>query len=172
MPIYSLNDLVPNIDKTAFVHRDAIVIGSVEIGREASVWPGAVLRGDYGRIVVGPRTSVQDGTVVHADRATPTVIGAGCVIGHLVHLEGCLVEDACLIASGATVLAGAIVRRGATVAAGAVVTEQMEVPEGRLAIGVPARIADGGWSTERIEEGAALYTENARRYASGLRRIG
>ena len=106
--IYALGDVIPDIDPTAYVHPEAVVIGDVRLGPEASVWPCAVLRGDPGGIVVGARTSVQDGTVVHTTPIDPTRIGAECVIGHNVHLEGCTIEDRCLIGLGAILLAIAV----------------------------------------------------------------
>src|ERR1039458_10781046 len=104
VPIYALDYAAPTIDPQAFVHPDAVVIGSVELAAGASVWPGAVLRGDHGVIRVGERTSIQDGTVVHTTEEWPTLIGADCVVGHRAHLEGCVVEDGCLIGSGSLVL--------------------------------------------------------------------
>src|SRR5665213_3124281 len=104
MAIYQLGDLIPNVDTDAYVHPDAVVIGDVTIGPESTIWPGAVLRGDYGTITVGARTSVQDGTVIHATAELATRIGDGCVIGHMVHLEGCLIEDGALVGSGSVVL--------------------------------------------------------------------
>src|ERR1051326_4156694 len=100
MPIYALGDLVPAIHPEAYVHPEAVVIGQVSVGAGSTVWPGAVLRGDYGTITIGERTSVQDGTVVHATEELATVIGSECVIGHIAHLEGCVVEDRCLIGIG------------------------------------------------------------------------
>ena len=94
------------------------------------MWPGAVLRGDYGPIRVGARTSVQDGTVIHAGPGFPTIVGDGCVIGHLAHLEGCTLEDDSLVGSGSVVLHHAVVGTGATVGANAVVPNRMEVPAG------------------------------------------
>ena len=104
MAVYALGDRVPTISPEAYVHPDATVIGDVTIGAGSTVWPGAVLRGDYGTIVVGERTSVQDGTVVHATADKATRIGDDCVIGHIAHLEGCTIEDRCLIGSGSIVL--------------------------------------------------------------------
>ena len=121
MPIYALDEFEPQIDELAYVHPDAVVIGRVTLGPEASVWPGAVLRGDHGTISVGARTSVQDGTVVHCTAEHPTVIGADCVVGHNTHLEGCVVEDGCLIGSGSTTLNRAVIGAGSIVAAGALV---------------------------------------------------
>lgn len=171
MAIYALGDLVPKIDSRAFVHPDATVIGDVEIGPESTVWPGAVLRGDYGSIRVGARTSVQDGTVLHAGPGFPTLIGSGCVVGHLVHLEGCRLEDECLVGSGAIVLHHAVVGVGATVGAGAVVRGGTEIPPGALAVGVPATIKPGGSRIDSIRVAAAEYVRNGHRYRSELRHM-
>src|ERR1700722_15458670 len=171
MPIYALDDRVPVIHDEAFVHPDATVIGDVRLGPGASVWPGAVLRGDYGTIIVGARTSIQDGTVLHATAEFATVVGANCVIGHLVHLEGCEIEDSCLIGSNSVVLHRVIIRTGATVGASAVVTNGTEVPAGALAIGIPAKIKEGASSAESIEQAAQIYVENVKRYRMGLRRL-
>ena len=171
MPIYALGDLEPDIDETAFVHPDAVVIGRVRIGPEASVWPGAVLRGDHGRIEIGARTSVQDGTVVHCTHDWPTLIGADCVVGHIAHLEGCVVEDECLIGSGSVTLNGARVGTGAIVAAAALIPEGFEVPPRALAAGVPATIRRSGVSAEIAARAVKTYLESARRYRAGLRRL-
>src|ERR1700728_1769547 len=128
MAIYAIDGKTPRIHPEAYVHPDAVVIGDVVIGPESTVWPGAVLRGDYGSISVGARTSVQDGTVIHAGPGFPTIIGDGCVIGHLAHLEGCIVEDGSLVGSGSVVLHHAVVSRGATVGANAVVRDNVVVP--------------------------------------------
>src|ERR1700678_833434 len=154
MAIYQLGALVPVIDPLAYAHPDAVVIGDVTIGAESSVWPGAVLRGDYGTITVGARTSMQHGTVVHAGPGFPTIIGDGCVIGHLTHLEGCTLEDDSLAGSGSVVLHRAVIGRGATVGANAVVTNGMIVPAGALAVGVPALIKEGK-SNPVFNQGAA-----------------
>src|SRR5271166_1729545 len=143
MAIYELEGVAPRIDGDAFVHPDAVVIGDVTIGPESSVWPGAVLRGDYGTITVGAGSSVQDGTVIHAGPGFPTVIGDGCVVGHLTHLEGCTLQDESLAGSGSVVLHWAVVGRGATVGANAVVPNHVVVPPGALALGVPAKILEG-----------------------------
>ncbi len=169
MPIYALGDRTPTIHPDAFVHPDAVVIGDVRIGADSSVWPGAVLRGDYGTILIGERTSIQDGAVVHAVADYPTVVGDDCVVGHLAHLEGCVVHDRALIGSGSVVLHEANVRSGATVAAGAVVRNRTDVPENALAVGVPATIRPDASNVDEIALGAALYVSNARRYKRDLR---
>ena len=172
MPIYALGDVEPDIDAAAFVHPDAVVIGDVSIGPEASVWPGAVLRGDYGTITVGARSSIQDGTVIHAGPGFPTVIGEGCVVGHLTHLEGCTLEDGSLAGSCCVVLHWARIGAGATVGANAVVPNNMVVPAGALALGVPAMVLEGRSDVHMIEVSAAQYVSNARRYGVSLRRVG
>jgi carbonic anhydrase/acetyltransferase-like protein (isoleucine patch superfamily) len=171
VPVYELEGVAPRIDPEAYVHPDAVVIGDVTIGPESSVWPQAVLRGDYGTITIGAATSIQDGTVVHAGPGFPTVIGDGCVIGHIVHLEGCLLEDGSLVGSGSVVLHHAVVSHGATVGANAVVPNNMVVPEGALALGVPAKVFEGRSDVPMIKLSAAQYVMNAKRYREGLRRI-
>ena len=172
MPIFALGDRVPEIDPSAFVHPEAVVIGDVRIGPEATVWPGAVLRGDYGHISVGARTSVQDGTVVHATEEHPTHIGAECVIGHIAHLEGCTIEDGALVGSGSIVLHRAVVRTGALVGAGAVVPGGMEVPSRAMALGVPAKIRPDSVAEGAHDENVREYVANGKRYREQLRRIG
>ena len=171
MPIYALGDVEPRIHPDAFVHPDAVVIGDVEIGPESSIWPGAVLRGDDGGIRIGARTSIQDGSVIHCTPVIPTVVGDECVIGHIVHLEGCTVEDGSLVGNGAVVLHFAIVRTGSLVGSNAVVTDRMEVPTGMMALGVPAKLRDGGGKLDRIREDAGTYVEKCWRYKNELRRI-
>lgn len=172
MPVYALGDRIPTIDPTAYVHPDAVVIGAVTIGAEASVWPTAVLRGDGAPITVGARTSIQDGTVVHCTDELATSIGADCVVGHNAHLEGCTVEDGCLIGSGSVLLHRVLVRTGALVAAGAVVTPGTEVPSGATALGVPARVRPDSVDVADIRRGVESYVRAGRRYASSLRRLG
>lgn len=171
MAIYALGDRVPDIDPRAYVHPMATVIGDVRIGAQSSIWPGAVLRGDYGSIRVGARTSVQDGTVVHATADKPTTIGDDCVIGHLVHLEGCTIEAGCLVGSNSVVLHDCVVQTGALVGACALVPNRMRVPSGAMALGVPAQLREGAVTAEMIAPAAALYAWNAQRYADELRRL-
>jgi carbonic anhydrase/acetyltransferase-like protein (isoleucine patch superfamily) len=171
MAIYALGELEPVIDPTAFIHPEAVVIGEVTIGAGSSVWPGAVLRGDDGPIVVGQRSSVQDGVIVHTDEDCPTTIGDDCVVGHAAHLEGCRIEDGALIGSGAIVLHRAVVSTGAIVGANALVLNDMFVPPRALAIGVPAKIREGAADQELINHGVQSYVNRTRRYQHELRRI-
>jgi carbonic anhydrase/acetyltransferase-like protein (isoleucine patch superfamily) len=170
--IYALDDDEPDIHELAYVAPDAVVIGRVTIGPEASVWPGTVLRGDHGTITVGARTSVQDGTIVHCTARHPTVIGADCVVGHNAHLEGCVVEDGCLIGSGSVTLNRAVVGAGSIVAAAALVPEGFIVPPRSLVAGVPASIKRSGVDSSWTEDAVRTYINTARHQRQGLRRIG
>jgi carbonic anhydrase/acetyltransferase-like protein (isoleucine patch superfamily) len=172
MPIYALGDQVPDIHPDAYVHPDAVVIGSVTIGAFSSIWPGAVLRGDDGEIHVGERTSIQDNCVLHTTVEQPTVVGDDCVIGHVVHLEGCTIESGCLVGNGSIVLHRVVVHRGAIVAANAVVLDDTDVPSGALAVGIPATIKEGRANPEMIADGVATYVARADRFREQLRRIG
>ena len=129
-----------SIHPTAFIHDLAVVLGDVSLGRNASVWPTAVLRGDSDRIVVGHESNVQDGAVLHPDDGLPAILGNRVAVGPRAIVHGAVVEDECLIAMGAVVLNGARVGRGSIVGAGAVVTEGMQIPAESLVLGVPARI--------------------------------
>jgi len=171
MAIYALGDQVPTIHETAYVHPDAVVIGSVIIGAESTVWPSAVLRGDDGYIEIGERTSIQDGSVLHTTEVTPTVVGSDCVIGHLVHLEGCTVLDGALVGSNSVVLHRAVIGLGALVAASAVVLADTDVPAGALAYGVPAKIRPDAADAASISEGARSYVERGHRFRAELRRL-
>jgi carbonic anhydrase/acetyltransferase-like protein (isoleucine patch superfamily) len=169
--IYALGELVPEIHADAFVHPDATVIGAVTIGADATVWPAAVLRGDYGRIEIGARTSIQDGTVIHTTEEWPTVIGSDCVVGHNAHLEGCRIGDHCLIGSGSIVLNRASVEAGAGVGAQALVSEGATVPTGQIALGIPARPRPAPALQVWVAEAVELYVAAGKRYRAELRRI-
>jgi carbonic anhydrase/acetyltransferase-like protein (isoleucine patch superfamily) len=171
MPIYELEGVAPRIDPKCFVHPDAVVIGDVTIGPGSSIWPCTVLRGDSGKIVIGADTSVQDGTVVHCGTEFDTVIGNGCVIGHLAHLEGCTMEDGSLAGSGSVILHYAHVSTGATVAANAVITNKMVVPPNALAVGIPAQIREGRSDLDLIHRTVIGYVAKAAHYMATLRRI-
>ncbi len=172
VPIYALGSQEPTIDASAFVHPDAVIIGSVTIGAESSIWPGAVLRGDEGQILIGDRTSIQDNSVLHTTPEIPTIVGNGCLIGHIVHLEACTIEDGGMVGNGAIVLHRSIVRTGAVVAANSVVLYDVDVPSGAIAVGSPAVIKLGKARPEMITEGVAAYVARARRFRTEMRRIG
>jgi carbonic anhydrase/acetyltransferase-like protein (isoleucine patch superfamily) len=169
--IYALGAAAPDIAPSAFVHPDASVIGNVTIGERSSVWPQAVLRGDYGKVVVGARTNIQDGAVIHCTRELDTFIGDDCVIGHLAHLECCVIENGALVGTGSIVLHRACVHSGALVGAAALVPNGMDVPAGAIAVGVPARLREGAADTADITRNAAEYVANGERYVKELRRL-
>jgi carbonic anhydrase/acetyltransferase-like protein (isoleucine patch superfamily) len=169
--VYALGDVEPSIHPEAFVHPDATVIGNVVIGSESTIWPQTVLRGDYGRIEIGARTSIQDGTVVHCTRELPTIVGDDCVVGHLAHLECCVIEDASLVGSNSVVLHRAVVRSGALVGGSAFVPNDMEIPSGAMALGVPAKVKLDAVPAGMIEKLAMGYVENGQRYRAELRRL-
>lgn len=137
---------VPRIDPSAFAAEGSTVIGDVEIGAGASLWPGVVVRGDVNSIRIGARTNVQDGTIIHVTHdgtytpgGFPTIIGADVTIGHAAVIHACTIEDLCLIGMHATVLDGAVVKKHGFVGAGAVVSPGKTVGEGELWLGNPAR---------------------------------
>jgi carbonic anhydrase/acetyltransferase-like protein (isoleucine patch superfamily) len=171
VPIYALGDRVPTIHPEAFVHPDAVIIGDVRIGALSSIWPGAVLRGDEGYISIGERTSIQDNCVLHTTPWWPTIVGDDCVVGHIVHLEGCTVESGCLIGNGSILMHRVVVHTGAIVAANSVVLNDTEVPSGALALGSPAKIREGKADPELIRRGVEAYVHRARTYPTELRRL-
>lgn len=176
MPIYALGDLAPELpaDGAFWVAPDAHVIGRVLLGAEASVWFGAVLRGDNEPLTIGARSNVQEGAMLHADPGFPCTVGADVTVGHHAILHGCIVGDGALIGMGATLLNGARIGAGSIVGANALVTEGKEFPERSLIVGAPAkavRTLDEA-TVERLRASAAHYVANWRRYAAGLRRIG
>lgn len=171
MAVYALGLQVPEIHPSAYLSPEAVVIGSVTIGAQSSVWPGAVLRGDDGEITIGARTSVQDGAILHTTPFWPTVVGDECVIGHLAHLEGCTVESRALVGSGSVVLHRAVIGSEAIVGAGAVVSGGTVVPSRAMALGVPAKIRPDAVDPEHIRLGMQSYVDRAERYGAELRRI-
>jgi carbonic anhydrase/acetyltransferase-like protein (isoleucine patch superfamily) len=121
--------------------------------------------------VIGARTSIQDGSVVHCIPTRPTFVGDDCVIGHIVHLEGCTIEDGALVGNGSVVLHEAIVRSGALVGSNAVVPDGMEVPTGMMALGVPAKLREGTGKLDGILYAAGDYVKKGQRYKAELRRL-
>jgi carbonic anhydrase/acetyltransferase-like protein (isoleucine patch superfamily) len=171
MPLYAFAGAEPQVADDAFVAPNATLVGAVELQAESSVWFGAVLRGDFARIVIGRGSCVQDNAVVHAAEGLPTIVGAGVTIGHAAMLEGCVIEDGAVIAMGAIVLQQARVGAGALVAAGSVVREGQEIPAGVVAAGIPAVVKKpvDGSSRRWIDTAAAEYRELRRRYLGELR---
>ncbi|WP_273846871.1 gamma carbonic anhydrase family protein [Rubrobacter calidifluminis] len=156
----------PRVAEDAFVAPNATLVGDVVVESGASVWFGAILRGDFNRIVIGEGTSVQDNCVIHTNESLPTLVGANVTVGHLSLLEGCTIEDGALVGMGSIVLNRARVGRRAMLAAGTVVREGQEIPPGVLAAGVPAEVKKelGGSSSEWVESAAREYQALRLRY--------
>jgi carbonic anhydrase/acetyltransferase-like protein (isoleucine patch superfamily) len=176
MPIYELDGIKPEFpgDGQYYVADTAVLIGRVRLKREASVWFGALLRGDNEWIELGERSQVQDNCTLHTDLGFPLVVGDNCVIGHNVILHGCIVGDDSLIGMGAIMLNGSKVGRNCLVAAGAVVTEGKTFPDNSLVVGAPARVIRtlDAKAAEMIREGADTYVQRWKDYTKGLKRIG
>lgn len=161
----------PVVDPSAWLAPTAVLIGDVEIGAEASVWYGAVLRGDFDRIVVGARSSVQDNAVIHAAPGQPTLVGEGVTVGHGALLEGCAIRAGALVGMGAIALRDSELGEGALLAAGAVLAEGRRIDAGMIAAGTPARPVKRltGAAAAHVEGGSAAYVSLSRRYrAAGL----
>ncbi|MGW4446603.1 gamma carbonic anhydrase family protein [Streptomyces sp. NPDC004682] len=154
----------PKIDPDAFVAPTASVIGDVTLSAGASVWYGAVVRGDVERIAVGADANVQDNVTLHADPGFPLTVGERVSIGHNAVVHGATVEDDCLIGMGATVLNGAVIGAGSLVAAQALVPQGMVVPPGSLVAGVPAKVRRELSEEERqgVTLNGTLYAELAK----------
>jgi gamma-carbonic anhydrase len=139
--IRSFNNIFPKVHQTAFVTDDAIVIGDVEIGEDASVWFGSIVRGDVNYIRIGARTNIQDGTVIHvSSRTHPTILEEEITVGHRVTLHGCHVERGCLIGIGSILMDGVRVGAQSLVGAGSLLTPGTQVPPRSLVLGSPARV--------------------------------
>jgi len=175
MPIYELDGQAPEFPASGnyFVADTATVIGKVRLHDSASVWFGAVLRGDNEWIEIGENSNVQDNATCHTDPGFPLVIGKNCTVGHNVILHGCTLEDGALVGMGSIVMNGAKIGRGSVVGAGAVITEGKEFPEHSLIIGAPARVIRtlDAAQVERMGSAARSYVKNGPRYVKGLRKI-
>ncbi|MDE1950148.1 MAG: gamma carbonic anhydrase family protein [Burkholderiales bacterium] len=173
MSIYRLGEFQPDVDPSAWVAESASVVGRVRLEANASVWYGAVLRGDNEWITVGHDSNVQDGAVLHTDPACPLTLGAGVTVGHQAMLHGCTVGEGSLIGIQAVVLNKARIGANCLVGAGAVVTEGKEFPDGSLIIGSPAQVKRMLAPEEiaRLGRSAAVYVANARRHREELVRV-
>ena len=169
MPCYEIEGVVPVVDPSAFVHPTAVLIGDVTVGPGASIWFGAVLRGDNDAIVIGDGSNVQDNCVIHGANEMPTVVGENVTVGHMAMLEGCRIGDGALIGMGSIVLQRALVGERSLIAAGAVASEGMEIPGGVLAAGVPAQVKKelAGSSQRWVETAALEYQAQRLRYING-----
>ncbi|WP_108501163.1 gamma carbonic anhydrase family protein [Paracoccus indicus] len=169
--IWTLDGIAPQIAASAWVAPDAQVMGNVVLEDEASVWFGAVLRGDNEEIRVSAGSNVQDLSCLHTDPGHPLRIGRDCTIGHRAMLHGCTIGDGALIGMGATVLNGATIGEGALIGAGALIAEGKDIPAGALVMGAPGkmiRMLDDD-AIAGLRASAARYRANAVRFRDGLR---
>jgi len=171
MPDYRATKLT--IDPTAYIAPGAAIVGEVSVGRNASVWFHATLRGDMESIKIGAESNVQDGCVVHVDRGRPTLIGERVTLGHGAIVHASIVEDDVLVAMKAVVLSGCRVGRHTLIGAGAVVPEGTVIPEGSLVLGLPARVVRPlrPEEIERIHSNARAYVDLSRAYRDGAIRV-
>jgi carbonic anhydrase/acetyltransferase-like protein (isoleucine patch superfamily) len=173
MTLYRIGDVEPLLGEGAWVAPSADLIGDVRLGARASVWFGAVLRGDNTPLILGEDTNFQDGAVGHSDAGFPLTIGARVTIGHQAILHGCTIGDDCLIGMGARILNGAAIEMECIVGAGALVTEGKHFERGSLIVGVPARVVRSLTEDEKqlLRASAAHYAVKAQRYAAELRNL-
>jgi carbonic anhydrase/acetyltransferase-like protein (isoleucine patch superfamily) len=173
MPFYAIAGQQPVRHPTAWIAPSAEVIGDVTLAAGSSIWFGAVIRGDNTSIVIGERTNIQEGAMLHSDPGSPLTIGADCTIGHHAVLHGCTIGDGTLVGMGAIILNGAVIGAGCLIGAGALVTEGKTFPDGSLIIGSPARAIRqlDGQAIATLHRSAAHYARRARAYAEGLVRI-
>ncbi len=173
--IYDLEGHVPQLPENGdyWIAPGAHVMGKVTLGEGASVWFGAVLRGDNEPIIVGAGTNIQENSVLHTDWGFPLTIGANCTIGHKAMLHGCTIGEQTLIGMGATVLNGARIGRNCLIGAGALITEGKEIPDGSLVVGAPGKVVRqlDDAAIERLLKSAEGYAANMRRFRDGLRPI-
>jgi carbonic anhydrase/acetyltransferase-like protein (isoleucine patch superfamily) len=171
MPLFAFEGKQPTVSPSAWIAPTATLIGDVRVEDEASVWYGAILRADFGPIIVRRGANIQDGSVLHGGLDPVTEIGEGATVGHLCVVHGAVVGTESLIGNGATVLDGAVIGSRALIAAGSTVPPGLQVPDGMLAVGTPARVTRevSGGALEWVETNPAIYRELARRHAAGAR---
>ena len=176
MAIYELDGQAPELPASGnyFIADTATVIGKVRLLNGASVWFGAVLRGDNEWIEIGEGSNIQDNSTCHTDLGYPLVIGMNCTVGHNVILHGCTLEDSALVGMGSIVMNGARIGRGSIVGAGSVITEGKQFPEHSLIIGSPARVIRTlePAEVEKMGSAARFYVGNGPRFKKGLKKIG
>lgn len=173
MALYELDGVAPQLASGAWVADSAEVIGNVKLGENASIWFGAVLRGDNETMTIGRNSNVQDMSMLHSDPGSPLTVGENVTIGHQVMLHGCTIGDNSLIGIQAVVLNNAKIGRNSIVGAGSVVTEGKEFPDNSLIFGSPAKVMRtiSDEDAARLRHGSEHYVENAVRYAKGLKKI-
>jgi carbonic anhydrase/acetyltransferase-like protein (isoleucine patch superfamily) len=173
VPLFSYEGREPDVSPQAWIAPTATLIGAVRVEAGASVWYGAVLRADFGLVIVRRGANVQDGSILHGGPSPVTEVGEGATIGHLCVVHSATIGEEALVGNGATLLDGAVVGRRALIAAGCTVPPGMTIPDGMLAVGVPARIVGevSGAARLWVEGNPEIYRELARRHAAGIRPV-
>ncbi len=175
MPLYEIDGLRPSLpeDGSSWVAPSADLIGDARLGREVGIWFGAVIRADNTPIIVGDRTNIQEGAMLHSDPQSPLTIGEECTVGHHAILHGCTIGNRVLVGMGATVLNDAVIGDGCLIGAGALVTEGKVFPPGSLIVGAPARVVRelGDDAAAGLKASAEHYARRQGRYAAGLKRV-
>ena len=172
--IYSLGAVTPKIAKDVFIAPGSFVVGNVEIASGASIWFGAIIRGDNEPMIIGEGSNIQDNCVLHSDPGFPLSIGRNCTIGHSAIVHGCSIGDGSLIGMSATILNGAKIGRGCLIGAGALVTEGKVIPDGSLVMGSPGKVVRelDDAAREKLLDSARRYEANAARFRAGLKPVG
>lgn len=166
MPAYALGSKRPRIHPSVLVAPTATIIGAVTVGENTSIWPGAVLRGDYGRIRIGANCSIQDNVVVHCSGENPGVVGNGVTVAHNAIIHACSIGDECLIGAGAIIFDGATVGKHSIIGVGSVVLEGRKIPARSVAVGVPAKVSRSATEADvkMIVASYRAYVKMAERY--------
>lgn len=173
MALYALDGISPELADDAWVAESATVLGRVKMEPGASVWFGAVVRGDNDLIVIGARSNIQDNSVLHTDPGLPLTIGEGVTVGHQVMIHGCTIGDNTLIGIGSTILNGAKIGKNCIIGAHALITEHKVIPDNSVVMGSPGKVVktlpEGG--AAMLKMSADLYVKNAQRYKAGLKKL-
>jgi len=174
MALYELDGVAPTLDADSWVADTAVAIGNVILKAGASLWFGAVARGDNEPITIGENSNVQDGSVLHTDMGYPLTIGPGCTIGHMVMLHGCTIGENSLIGIGSTVMNGAKIGKNCIIGSHALITEGKEIPDNSLVMGAPGKVVKevGEAQLQVLKASALHYVDNWKRYRDGLKRLG
>ncbi len=173
MTIYALAGISPKLDETSWVAPSADVMGNVELGAQASVWFGAVIRGDNDVIKIGARSNIQDNSVVHTDHGFPLLMGEGVTVGHKVMLHGCKIGDNSLIGIGSTIMNGAVIGKNCIIGAHALITEGKVIPDNSLVMGAPGKVVKtlSDSQVAMLQMSAEIYVQNAARFSRDLKPV-
>ncbi|GGD52255.1 gamma carbonic anhydrase family protein [Lacimicrobium alkaliphilum] len=171
--IYSLDSKHPRLDEDVYVAPGAHIIGDVKIHKQSSVWFNAVIRADNHEVVIGRKSNIQDGAILHTDEGVPLTLGEGVTVGHKAMLHGCVIDDYSLIGINAVILNGARIGKHCLIGASALVTENMQIPDRSLVVGSPAKVIRQltEEQCEMLQASAAHYVENAARYRLKLKTV-